>query len=240
MNLYLVTGTTRGLGLALVRTLAARDDAEVVAFSRSAQSLPRVRAYQVDLSQPDAVLPVVRTAIAACSLSKYDKVVLLNNAGIVVPVGPLARNEPAQLDANIRTNLLGPLVMMRAFIEVTESLARDRLIVNISSGAGKRPVAGWTAYCASKAGLDMATRVAALEAPAGLTVCSLAPGVVDTPMQAELRQAKVADFPDLARFQAMMAEGTLRPPEEVATTILRCIDQGKLQNGGLHDVREMA
>jgi len=240
MKLYLVTGTTRGLGLALVQALAARDDVEVVTFSRSAQTLPKVRSHQVDLSRADAVLPVVRAAIAGCSRTRYDKVVLLNSAGIVAPVGPLVRYEPDQLDANIRTNLIGPLVMMRAFMEVTESLSADRLVVNISSGAGKRPVAGWTAYCASKAGLDMATRVAALEAPEGLTVCSLAPGVVDTPMQAELRQAKLEDFPDLARFQAMMAEGTLRPPDEVAATILRCIDLGELQHGGLHDIREMA
>jgi NAD(P)-dependent dehydrogenase (short-subunit alcohol dehydrogenase family) len=118
--------------------------------------------------------------------------------------------------------------------------AESVLVVNISSGAAKRAIAGWSAYCASKAGLDMGTRVAALEAAPNVAVCSLAPGVVDTPMQGVVRSADEQTFPDRARFQAMKDDGVLRPAADVAGDILAAIDAGKLTNGGNFDLREMA
>jgi benzil reductase ((S)-benzoin forming) len=202
-------------------------------------AVANVRSIELDLSAPPAVVPGVKAALAGLKSAQYTEAVLINNAGVVAPVAPLARIDAEQLDINLRTNLAGPMLVMQAFIEATQGLAKKRLIINISSGAGRRPVSGWAAYCASKAGLDMATRVAALEAPPGLVICSLAPGVIDTPMQATIRDAKSEDFPDLARFQAMMAEGTLRPAADVADIILRHIDQGSFKHGALHDLREM-
>ncbi|MDX2217638.1 MAG: SDR family NAD(P)-dependent oxidoreductase [Burkholderiales bacterium] len=240
MKLYVVTGSSSGLGLSLVRRLAAQPDAEVIGVSRRAIDVPNVRSIQLDLSDPLAVVPGIQAALAGCRLPQYAEAVLFNNAGIVAPVAPLVRLDAAQLDINLRTNLVGPMLVMRAFIEATDGRARKRVIVNVSSGAGRRPVSGWSAYCASKAGLDMATRVAALEAPPGLVICSLAPGVIDTPMQETIRDSKTEDFPDLARFQAMMAEGTLRPADDVARIILQHIEQGSFKHGALHDLREMA
>jgi NAD(P)-dependent dehydrogenase (short-subunit alcohol dehydrogenase family) len=121
-------------------------------------------------------------------------------------------------------------------------LAAQRLVVNISSGAAKRAMAGWSAYCTSKAALEMATRVAALEATTNdptLAICSLAPGVVDTPMQTLIRSASETDFPDVARFRAMKADGVLRDAHEVARDILNLIDTNRLTNGGNFDIREM-
>ena len=114
-----------------------------------------------------------------------------------------------------------------------------KLVINISSGAARRPIAGWAAYCAAKAGLDMATRVASVESPAGMAVCSLAPGVIDTTMQEKVRGADVSEFPDVARFRAMKADGVLRDANAVARDIVRLIEEGKLTNGGNFDIREL-
>ncbi len=239
MKLFLVTGSTSGLGLALVDRLARQPDTEVIGVSRRPLAVPNVRNVEIDLSQPADIVPGITAALAACPLPQYAEAVLINNAGVVAPVAPLTRIDAGLLDLNLRTNLAGPMLVMQAFIEATNGRARKRLIINISSGAGRRPVSGWAAYCASKAGLDMATRVAALEAPPGLVICSLAPGVIDTPMQVAIRDSRSEDFPDLGRFQAMMAEGTLRPAAEVADIILRHVEHGSFKHGALHDLREM-
>jgi benzil reductase ((S)-benzoin forming) len=241
MKLYFVTGTTKGLGKALAEQLARDANNEVVTFSRTADGIAGVRHYPLDLAQPERVSPQFEAALKACRSRRYDAVALYNNAGVVLPIGPLATNDPALLDDNIRVNLTSPMILTGAFVAGTSGMSNKRLVVNISSGAAKRPVPGWTAYCAAKAGLDMATRVAGVEAgDAGLVVCSLAPGVVDTPMQAQVRGASEADFPDVARFKAMKADGALRQPEDVAAAILALEAQGKFTHGGLHDIREMS
>jgi benzil reductase ((S)-benzoin forming) len=238
MNLFLVTGASSGLGLALVRLLAAVPDAEVIAVSRRPVEVDKVRHVALDLSRPEGIAAGMRQALAG--ENRYGFAVLINNAGVVEPVAPLVRADAALLDLNIRTNLVGPMLTMQAFLEATQGRAEKRVVINVSSGAGRRPVSGWAAYCASKAGLDMATRVAALEAPPGVLICSLAPGVVDTPMQAMIRDARKEDFPDLSRFQAMMAEGALRPAEDVARDILGHLAAGRLKHGALHDLRDMS
>jgi benzil reductase ((S)-benzoin forming) len=118
-----------------------------------------------------------------------------------------------------------------------------RRIVNISSGAGRRAIFGWSAYCTAKAGLDMASRVVALEAETrgrALEVVSLAPGVIDTPMQETVRSVPAADFVDVERFRAMKAEGLLRPAEDVAADILRLEAEGRLKGEAVQDLRQIA
>ncbi|HXZ48651.1 MAG TPA: SDR family NAD(P)-dependent oxidoreductase, partial [Usitatibacter sp.] len=140
-------------------------------------------------------------------------------------------------------NLVAPMRLMRRFLRMTEGAAPLRRIVNISSGAGRRPVAGWSAYCVAKAGLDMASRVAALEARergAAVEVTSLAPGVVDTGMQAAVRSVSEADFPDVERFRRMKAEGALRSAGDVAADILRLEAAGRLAGEPVLDLRQLA
>jgi len=115
-------------------------------------------------------------------------------------------------------------------------------IINISSGAGRRPISGWSAYCASKAALDMATRVVALEAQSRrrpVEAVSLAPGVVDTDMQGEIRGMEPAQFADVERFRAMKAEGALRTAEDVAADILRLEGEGRLVGDAVLDLRQL-
>ena len=134
------------------------------------------------------------------------------------------------------------MALSRLFANATRAIAARRLIVNISSGAAKRAIAGWSAYCAAMAGLEMATRVAALEASANdptLSICSLAPGVVDTGMQTLIRETNETQFPDVARFRAMKADGVLRDAHDVATEIAALIAGDRLTNGGNFDIREL-
>jgi benzil reductase ((S)-benzoin forming) len=244
MNLYVVTGTTRGLGEALAR-LIARDPAnELVAIARAPETgIPGGVLVSADLADPRAVEAACGRIAARVRGKRYDKAVLVNNAGVVQPVAPLERVDARELERNLAVNLLAPMLLMRGFLEATAQCARLRRIVNISSGAGRRPISGWSAYCAAKAGLDMATRVVALEAESrGLAIeaVSLAPGVIDTGMQEGVRAATAGDFADVERFRKMKADGVLRPAEDVAADILRAEAAGRLAGGVVSDLRELA
>src|SRR5690242_19056671 len=143
MNLYVVTGTTRGLGEALAR-LIARDPAnELVAIARAPETdIPGGVLVSADLADPRAVEAACGRIAARVRGKRYDKAVLVNNAGVVQPVAPLERVDARELERNLAVNLLAPMLLMRGFLESTAQCARLRRIVNISSGAGRRPISG--------------------------------------------------------------------------------------------------
>jgi len=232
MNLYVVTGTTQGLGAALAARVAADCANELVALARAPDGpIPGGARFQADLADAAALGRACDRIEARIRGKRYAKAVLVNNAGVIGPVGPLEAVDAAALERNLLVNLVAPMLLMRRFLRMTEGVAELRRVINISSGAGRRPISGWSAYCAAKAGLDMASRVAALEARSrglAVEVASLAPGVIDTGMQGKVRGASEADFADVERFRKMKAEGQLRPADDVATDILRLEAAGRL------------
>ena len=244
MNLYIVTGTTKGLGKALADRIALDADNELIALARAADGdIPGGFRFELDLADTAAIDRIADRIAQRVRGKRYAKAVLINNAGIVLPVAPLERTDPYDLERNLVVNLVAPVLLMRRFIADIEGVATLRRIINISSGAGRRPIQGWGAYCAAKAGLDMATRVVALEAEArGLAVeaVSLAPGVIDTPMQGVVREASAEDFADVERFRQMKAEGVQRAAGDVAGDILRAEAEGRLKGGAVLDLREIA
>jgi len=242
VNLYVITGTTQGLGRALADAIAADAANFLVTLSRAPEAATeRALAISVDLAHSSALQAACDRLDSALAGRRFDKAVLINNAGVVSPVGPLEAVEPAEMEANLAVNLVAPMLLMQRFLLATRTVPLRR-IINISSGAGRRPIFGWSAYCAAKAGLDMASRVAALEATQRgerVEVVSLAPGVIDTAMQGVVRAAPVEAFADVERFRQMKAEGVLRPAGEVAADILRLEAQGRLAGEPVRDLREL-
>jgi benzil reductase ((S)-benzoin forming) len=244
MNLYSITGTTRGLGEALAEEVARAPGNALIALARAPDGpIPGGERIQVDLADTAALERAFDRVEQRIRGERFERAVLINNAGVVAPVGPLDQVDADALERNLAVNLVAPMRLMRRFIAALEGAAGIVRIINISSGAGRRPVFGWSAYCAAKAGLDMATRVVALEAQArGLPVeaVSLAPGVIDTGMQAAIRGASAAEFADVERFRAMKEEGGLRPAQAVAADILRLEAAGRLGADAVLDLRELA
>ena len=243
MNLAIVTGTTKGIGAALRDVLAADANNLVITLSRAPTAVASPLNIQLDVSDPTAIEPAFAEAMVHLGNQQFEHAVLINNAGVVSPVGAFDQINAAETAHNLMVNVAAPMILSRLFANSLRERARQRLIVNISSGAAKRAIAGWSAYCAAKAALEMATRVAAAEASVSdqtLSICSLAPGVVDTAMQGLIRETTASEFPDVARFRAMKADGVLRDPHDVATEIVALIANGKLTNGGNFDIRELA
>ena len=250
MNLAIVTGTTKGIGAALRDVLAADKNNFGITLSRVASTTtsraPAITTapfnVYLDVSDLGAIESAFTAVTGHIGDQQFDRAVLINNAGVVSPVGGFDQISAAETGNNLIVNVAAPMVLSRLFALATRDIARRRLIVNISSGAARRAMAGWSAYCAAKAGLEMATRVAAMEAASNdptLAICSLAPGVVDTEMQGLIRDASEQEFPDVARFRAMKTDGMLRNAHDVARDIAALIAGGKLTNGGNFDIREL-
>lgn len=200
MTHYFITGTSRGIGKAIAELVLSNSENQVTGLSRSCtithERYTHVPIDLSDLSQVNAwSFPVIDNA---------SKIVLINNAGMIGGVHYAGRMEPKDIAAAYQLNLVSPTLLTNAFLRAYGDLPAEQVILNISSGAGKNPIDGWSVYCASKAGLDHFTRTVAAEIKqAGKTqihLFSVAPGIVDTAMQEEIRSASVADFSRLEQF----------------------------------------
>jgi NAD(P)-dependent dehydrogenase (short-subunit alcohol dehydrogenase family) len=128
-----------------------------------------------------------------------------------------------------------------AFLRATQGWSGVRKVLNISSGLGRRAMASQAAYCAAKAGMDHFTRCVALEEALqtnGAKVCSLAPGVIDTGMQEQLRAADSGVFPDQAGFMNLKTSGSLTSPEEAAKRVLAVLMRADFGTHPVADVRD--
>ena len=243
MNLYVVTGTTQGLGKALAERIARDPDNELIALARAASGpIPGGMRIELDVADTAALERACDALERHVAGKRYAKAVLVNNAGVIPPVGPLERLDAGDIERNLVVNLVAPMLLMRRFLRATHDVALRR-IINISSGAARRPIFGWSTYSAAKAGLDMASRAVALEAETrglAIEVASLAPGVIDTAMQETVRGSTAEDFADVERFRAMKAEGVLRPADDVAADILRLEAEGRLRGDAIQDLRSLA
>ena len=154
---------------------------------------------------------------------------------------PLRDAAPADLANALRVGLEAPMQLTAAFLHATRAWPGVRKVLNISSGLGRRAMASQAAYCAAKAGMDHFTRCLALDEAAkahGASVCSLAPGVIDTDMQIQLRGASAADFPDVQNFAALKSGGMLTTPAAAAARVLAWLERADFGSNPVADVRD--
>ena len=145
----------------------------------------------------------------------------VNNAGLLEPMGPLAEASPDAVAGHVRVNVTGAMFGGMIFADHVRGRPGEGVLVNISSGAARRPYAGWAAYCASKAAVDRLTEVMALDERAnGLRAYAVAPGLVDTDMQAAIRAQDESRFPEVERFRQVKADGGFNSPAWVADKLL--------------------
>ncbi len=221
MKQFFITGTSSGIGKALaLKALEAGH--KVVGISRRKNiEHPNYRHFIYDLSSYENYhlinFNVNRSA---------DELILVNNAGWLGEVKPLAEINPKYIERAYQINLIAPSILSKFFIEQTTESKQKRVVLNISSGAANYPVHSWSTYCASKAAIDSLTRVMQLDHP-DVRCLSIAPGIVDTEMQGEIRLVDNADFPDKQRFVDYKNKGELTDPKEVAIKLLEIIDSPK-------------
>ncbi len=194
-----------------------------------------------DLANPLPVADSLREWLAAIDPLHHASATLINNAGVIPAIAPLSASDPAELGRALRVGLEAPLLLASAFLAATERWSADRKVLNISSGLGRRPMASQAAYCAAKAGMDHFTRCLALDEANksyGARVCSLAPGVIDTDMQVQLRSAIASDFPDQANFLKLKQAGQLTSVDDAAARVLAYLSRSDFGSQPIADVRD--
>jgi NAD(P)-dependent dehydrogenase (short-subunit alcohol dehydrogenase family) len=214
-----VTGASRGLGAGLADAFAAQG-LRLGLCARTAPGVPDgadAVTAAVDVGDAGAV-----DAFAAEVVAAFGSIDLwVNNAGVLDPIGPLVDADPDALRRLFEINVLGVMYGSAAFARHVRTRPGGGILVNMSSGAAASPHIGWAPYGASKAAVDMVTEVVALEEREhGLRAFALAPGVIDTDMQALIRSTPPDRFPSVDRFHALYASGAFNTPSWVASFIL--------------------
>jgi NAD(P)-dependent dehydrogenase (short-subunit alcohol dehydrogenase family) len=136
--------------------------------------------------------------------------ILVNNAGVIEPISEIATSDPAVWARNIQINLIGAYYVVRAVLDGMISSGGGS-IINVSSGAAYRPLEGWSAYCAGKAGLAMMTRSIALETKGrGIRIFGFSPGTIDTEMQVKSRASGMNMISQIPRANLSPVEHAVR------------------------------
>jgi benzil reductase ((S)-benzoin forming) len=232
LNYYYITGTSRGIGKALAELLLS-DPANVVIGMSRQRSIehPNYRHFFLDLTDVQAISDFRFELHANAS-----KIYLVNNAGAIGFIKPIGKLSSETIIKNYTLNLIAPSVLTNAFIECYNTVDCEKVILNISSGAGKRPIDGWAVYCASKAGVDMFSRVVDEEQKVrashpqdnihkGFRILSIAPGVVDTDMQEHIRSASPEDFSKLEDFVSYKSNQQLDDTKSVSRKYVNILNK---------------
>ncbi len=251
-HLTLLTGASRGMGAAIAEHLL-QPGATLVCISRTSNAALAAKAaaagatleqWALDLAEAEAAARRVEDWLAAQSGAAFDSATLINNAAALTRIAPLEFLDPQELARALRVGLEAPLLLTSAFLRATSGWRARRegqcKVLNISSGLGRSAMASQAAYCAVKAGLDHFSRSVALDqshAPHPARIVSLAPGVIDTDMQVQLRAGDPAQFPDLERFQALKTGGHLDTPAAAAAKVIAYLQRPDFGTQPVADVR---
>ncbi len=233
----IITGASRGIGAAIAREGLARGFNLVLnarasdALNSLANSLDisskRIATVAGDVSNQEVCKRIVDSAVERFG----DVDVLINNAGILEPVGPLHAVDGNEWVRNLMVNVAGPVLLTQCALF---SLRRRRgCVINISSGAAVNAVRGWSAYCTSKAALNHFNRMLAAEYPE-IVAIAVSPGMTATDMQATIREQGEGRMPkdEHRRFVDAHQKGELRSPQDVARAVVALSLNAPAELGG--------
>ena len=253
-HLTILTGASRGMGLAMAQQLlsadrlllcVSRQENTELAVQAQAAGAP-LQQWAQDLNDTVASRERLRDWLNGLNSESLHSATLINNAGVIPRIGPLGDCPADELARALRVGLEAPMQLSAAFLEVTGAWVGagwrgPRKLLNISSGLGRHAMAAQAPYCAAKAGMDHFTRCVALEQAQhehGARLVSLAPGVIDTDMQVQLRAGDPSAFPDRERFVELQRQGQLTSPDVAAQRVLAWLERPDFGQQPVADVRD--
>ena len=239
-HLVVVTGASAGLGAALLTT--APLEAYRVDVSRSGHAPAGGAHLALDLADP-AAWPAFGTAMADLVRGRdWDRITVVQSAGTLTPIGFAGEVDTDAYTRNVLLNSAAPQVLGHLALAAMAASAARRELVMISSGAATKPRAGWSSYGAAKAAADQWVRAVGAEQAerGGIRVLAVAPGVLATAMQADIRATDPRDFPGVEHFQRLHDEGELWEPADAARRLWRLLDDPGVETGTATDLRGRA
>jgi benzil reductase ((S)-benzoin forming) len=238
--LVFVTGASTGLGLALARSVPFQ--ARVVDVSRSGPpDGSGLGHFPADLARPEFWAVVGGEIRRLVDEHDPNRAVLIHAAGTLTPIGFAGEVDPDAYTSNVLLNSAAGQVIGHHFLEAVRGRDGTYDLVMISPGAASSIYAGWSSYGAGKAALDQWVRNVGAEQRerGGVRVSAIAPGVLATAMQGEIRSTSERDFPSVSRFHDLHDEGDLVEPEIAAREIWQAIEGG-IETGTVLDIRRLS
>lgn len=239
MKHYFITGTSRGIGKSITEILLEDENIKVTGISR-ANSIKHKNYNHIttDLSNLNDT-----ESIFFPTLEDAEEIVLINNSGVISEIRRAGKLKNTGIINDYNVNIVSPTILMNNFIKKYQSYINKRTILNISSGAAKYPVDAWGVYCASKSALDMFSKNIETEQihypeENRLRIFSVAPGVIDTKMQGQIRETSPEDFSSVEKFRSLKKNNELSSPKETASLLLRIINNRDKYLDVVLDVRD--
>lgn len=250
MEFAVITGTSRGLGWSIARFFLEAG-VHVIGVSRNVtedlqeaadENNVTFRDYRCDLSDVkdlDATFQKVMNKVYA---NEPESVYLVNNAGMVEPIDQAKNQASDQLSRHIHVNTIAPMVITNLFLEKGTELGIPLIALMITSGAAENPTYGWSAYCSSKASVNMYVKTVALEQNHLQTnhkIIAFSPGVMDTGMQNKIRESSEAAFKDVDRFREYKKANRLADVDMVGSVIVDVMnDYETIENGKIYNIAD--
>lgn len=243
-TLTILTGTTRGLGAAMAGLLAQGGEHLVTLSRKPSDTLGEsarkhgttLTQIDVDLAQSQAVVQAAQQLVPL--LSGHSHVRFIHNAGIVAPIAQVQNlTDLNAINDAFHVNITSA-IYLTAHVLACSPEATDRRVMLISSGAGRNASSGWAVYCATKAAMDRYAEAAQLDQGKRARIVSMAPGVIDTPMQEKIRSTSKDDLPSLERFIGFHENKQLAAPASVAERLLSVLESEAFGTKIIDDIRQ--
>lgn len=243
MNLYIIFGTSKGLGEALYNYIDIQEECDFIVLNNSdiAKIKNNIRNLKINLAVP--LTEENCSAIwGSVEFDKYKKVYLVNNASVIDPIKLFGEMRKEDVEDSVYINYLNYLIIINSFIQRVSKLFRAEFrVVNITSGAADSPHEGLSIYCSTKLALEMVTRCIFLEQERlkNVKIIAIRPGIINTSMQKTMRESSEEDFFKVGVYKELYNSGGLSSPYEIAKKIYTIFHSDKYWLRPIVDVSEV-
>ncbi|WP_188456571.1 (S)-benzoin forming benzil reductase [Virgibacillus oceani] len=250
MNYAVVTGVSRGLGESIAK-LFLELGINVVGVSRqrnkklaeiAEQNNVTFQHFRCDLGNSDNIESIAEQILKQIFVYEPSALYVVNNAASLGPIDQSMHINSSELIRHVNVNTIAPMVFTNLFLKKAHELEIPMVGVTVTSGAANRPIYGWSAYCSTKASINMYTQTAALEQDVlktGSKVIAFNPGVMDTAMQEEIRSSSYEEFKDVDKYKNFKKSNLLKDTDAVGGVLVDILtDKGNIINGKIYDVKD--
>jgi benzil reductase ((S)-benzoin forming) len=238
-NLVFISGASSGIGAALARAVPFQSTRIINISRRPADGSVH---FPADLSTTDSWVAVAKLFETEMSGSGLERVVFIHSAGTLDPIGFAGEVAADAYTRQVLLNSASPQVLGEAFVRASRATDAPCQMLIIGSGAAANLYPGWSAYGPGKAAVNQWVRTVGAEQRSrggNCQVVSIAPGIVATPMQDQIRTVSAHEFPDVEAFIGFCEHDELSDPDVVAAELWRRLQDGELENGSVLDLREV-
>ncbi|MCO5259641.1 MAG: SDR family NAD(P)-dependent oxidoreductase [Crocinitomicaceae bacterium] len=234
-KLIVITGVSSGIGYALTQLFLSKGEKVVGIGRRNSIQHANFQFIEKDLSK------TTDFSFLTPFINDSKEILLINNAAIIGNLERVSEQTHTDVTEVMQINTIAPILLIQS-IMYQFSLHLPLTILNISSGAARRPIPACASYCASKAALDMYAQTIYLEEKErgrNIKMYSVSPGVVDTDMQLKMRSVSSAKFSSADTYKTLKKNKELQNPEQIAEKIM-CLLEKKYSGEIIYSLRDIS